>query len=74
MNKSLEDHVATISALQEQPAGPAAPRRMTLNMGPQHPSTHGRAAHRARTGRRDHPLRRARHRFLHTGIENSVRC
>jgi NADH-quinone oxidoreductase subunit D len=41
MNKSLEDHVATIAALQEQPAGPAAPRRMTLNMGPQHPSTHG---------------------------------
>jgi NADH-quinone oxidoreductase subunit D len=41
MNKSLEDHVTTIAALQEQPANPAAPRRMTLNMGPQHPSTHG---------------------------------
>ena len=41
MNKSLEDNYATIQALQEQPANPAAPRRMTLNMGPQHPSTHG---------------------------------
>src|SRR6202451_2973170 len=41
MNKSLEDHYSTIAALQEQPANPAAPRRMTLNMGPQHPSTHG---------------------------------
>jgi NADH-quinone oxidoreductase subunit D len=41
MNKSLEDNYSTIQALQEQPANPAAPRRMTLNMGPQHPSTHG---------------------------------
>jgi len=41
MNKSLEDNFSTIQALQEQPANPAAPRRMTLNMGPQHPSTHG---------------------------------
>jgi NADH-quinone oxidoreductase subunit D len=41
MNKSLEDHVATIPALEELPATPSAPRRMTLNMGPQHPSTHG---------------------------------
>src|ERR1700677_3319840 len=41
MNKSLEDHFSTIAALQEQPANPAAPRRMVLNMGPQHPSTHG---------------------------------
>src|SRR5580658_4579104 len=41
MKQSFEDHVATIPATQETPAGPAAPRRMTLNMGPQHPSTHG---------------------------------
>src|SRR5882724_2912510 len=41
MKQSFEDHVATIAATQETPAGPAAPRRMTLNMGPQHPSTHG---------------------------------
>src|SRR5712692_3474671 len=41
MNKSFEDHTATIPAVEETPATPAAPRRMTLNMGPQHPSTHG---------------------------------
>src|SRR5689334_8190534 len=37
----FEEHVATIEAKQEVPATPSAPRRMTLNMGPQHPSTHG---------------------------------
>ena len=41
MNKSLEDNFSTIPALEELPASPSAPRRMTLNMGPQHPSTHG---------------------------------
>jgi NADH-quinone oxidoreductase subunit D len=41
MNKSLEDNFSTIPALQEFPSSPSAPRRMTLNMGPQHPSTHG---------------------------------
>src|ERR1700749_649270 len=41
MNKSLENNFSTIPALQEQPSSPSAPRRMTLNMGPQHPSTHG---------------------------------
>jgi NADH-quinone oxidoreductase subunit D len=41
MKHGFEDHVATIPAQQEIPATPAAPRRMTLNMGPQHPSTHG---------------------------------
>src|SRR5437868_7995372 len=41
MKRSFEDHTATIPAVQETPASPAAPRRMTLNMGPQHPSTHG---------------------------------
>ena len=41
MKHSFEDHTATIPAVQEIPATPAAPRRMTLNMGPQHPSTHG---------------------------------
>ncbi len=41
MKPLYDDHTSTIQALQEQPAGPAAPRRMTLNMGPQHPSTHG---------------------------------
>ena len=41
MKHSFEDHTSTIPAIQEIPATPAAPRRMTLNMGPQHPSTHG---------------------------------
>ena len=41
MNRSFDDHVATIPAKQELPATPSAPRHMTLNMGPQHPSTHG---------------------------------
>src|SRR5579863_7979671 len=41
MKKLFEEHVETITATQEIPASPSAPRRMTLNMGPQHPSTHG---------------------------------
>jgi NADH-quinone oxidoreductase subunit D len=41
MKHSFEDHTSTIPAAQEIPATPSAPRRMTLNMGPQHPSTHG---------------------------------
>jgi NADH-quinone oxidoreductase subunit D len=36
-----DDHVRTIDAPSAEPETPAAPRRMTLNMGPQHPSTHG---------------------------------
>jgi NADH-quinone oxidoreductase subunit D len=41
MKKIFEEHSATIPAVEELPASPSAPRRMTLNMGPQHPSTHG---------------------------------
>src|ERR1700729_2495693 len=41
MKKIFEEHVETIVATQELPSSPSAPRRMTLNMGPQHPSTHG---------------------------------
>src|SRR5215475_7677247 len=41
MKKIFEEHPATIEAHQEIPATPSAPRRMTLNMGPQHPSTQG---------------------------------
>ncbi|MGD1095101.1 MAG: NADH dehydrogenase (quinone) subunit D [Bryobacteraceae bacterium] len=41
MKKALDAHVATLPAEQEIPETPSAPRRMTLNMGPQHPSTHG---------------------------------
>src|SRR5271156_3974796 len=41
MKKLFEEHVETFVATQDIPASPSAPRRMTLNMGPQHPSTHG---------------------------------
>ena len=42
MEKMVEaDRVGTFRAPEAQPATPSAPRRMTLNMGPQHPSTHG---------------------------------
>ncbi len=41
MKRNFEDHVATIPAKGYEPDSPSAPRRMTLNMGPQHPSTHG---------------------------------
>src|SRR5436305_6978119 len=41
MTKALEDHVASILAPTPAPTEPGGPRRMTLNMGPQHPSTHG---------------------------------
>ena len=36
-----DDHVGTLTAEAVAPASPDAPRLMTLNMGPQHPSTHG---------------------------------
>ena len=39
--KFQEEHVAALTAVEEVPATPSAARRMTLNMGPQHPSTHG---------------------------------
>jgi NADH-quinone oxidoreductase subunit D len=41
MKPPFEDHVSTFPAVEERPATPSAARRMTLNMGPQHPSTHG---------------------------------
>ncbi len=41
MKKIYEQHSETMPAMEELPASPSAPRRMTLNMGPQHPSTHG---------------------------------
>src|SRR5216683_3239156 len=69
MKQSYEDHVATIPALEEAPAGPAAPRRMTLNMGPQHPSTHG--VLRIVVELEGETIKKAEPDigFLHTGIE-----
>ncbi len=69
MKKVLEDHVATVLAVEELPENPAAPRRMTLNMGPQHPSTHG--VLRIMIELDGETIRRAVPDigFLHTGIE-----
>jgi NADH-quinone oxidoreductase subunit D len=39
--KALEDHVASMLAPEPAPAEPGKGRHMVLNMGPQHPSTHG---------------------------------
>src|SRR5579871_5692206 len=67
--KLFEEHTATIPALQEEPATPSAPRRMTLNMGPQHPSTHG--VLRIVLELEGETIRKAEPDigFLHTGIE-----
>src|SRR6188472_1293236 len=69
MKHSFEDHTATIPAVQEIPATPSAPRRMTLNMGPQHPSTHG--VLRIVLELEGETIVKARPEigFLHTGIE-----
>src|SRR5579862_4453248 len=69
MKKLFEEHTTTIPAVQEVPATPAAPRRMTLNMGPQHPSTHG--VLRIVLELEGETIRKAEPDigFLHTGIE-----
>src|SRR5580693_5438862 len=68
-HKLFEEHTATIPAVQETPATPSAPRRMTLNMGPQHPSTHG--VLRIVLELEGETIRSAQPDigFLHTGIE-----
>ena len=65
----FEDHVGTFVAPEEKPATPASPRRMTLNMGPQHPSTHG--VLRIMLEMEGETIRKAEPDigFLHTGIE-----
>ena len=41
MKPIFDDHTSTIAAPESPTPSPAGPRHMTLNMGPQHPSTHG---------------------------------
>jgi len=70
MSRALdEDHVGTLAAPVAEPANPAAPRLMTLNMGPQHPSTHG--VLRIMLELDGETIRAAQPDigFLHTGIE-----
>jgi NADH-quinone oxidoreductase subunit D len=64
-----EDPVATIPAPAVVPETPASPRLMTLNMGPQHPSTHG--VLRIMLELEGETIRKAVPDigFLHTGIE-----
>jgi len=70
MNRPLdEDRVATLKAPVAEPENPSAPRLMTLNMGPQHPSTHG--VLRIMLELEGETIRKAQPDigFLHTGIE-----
>src|ERR1700723_4271914 len=70
MTRSLDDdRVGTLTAEQAQPANASAPRLMTLNMGPQHPSTHG--VLRIMLELEGETIRKAVPDigFLHTGIE-----
>src|SRR5580700_2746374 len=69
MTKALDDHVATFPAAEETPPNPAAPRRMTLNMGPQHPSTHGVLRIMIELEGETIMLAEPDIGFLHTGIE-----
>ena len=64
-----DDPVATVAAPAAEPENPAAPRLMTLNMGPQHPSTHG--VLRIMLELEGETIRKAVPDigFLHTGIE-----
>ncbi len=64
-----DDPVGTLPAPAVVPTSPAAPRLMTLNMGPQHPSTHG--VLRIVLELEGETIRKAMADigFLHTGIE-----
>lgn len=39
--KAIDEHTASLPAPELAEAAPGSPRHMVLNMGPQHPSTHG---------------------------------
>ncbi len=69
MKKAFDDHVATFPAIEDPPASPAAARRMTLNMGPQHPSTHGVLRIMIELEGETIVSAEADIGFLHTGIE-----
>jgi NADH-quinone oxidoreductase subunit D len=64
-----DDHVLTLEAPHATPETKSAPRLMTLNMGPQHPSTHG--VLRIMLELEGETIRKAVPDigFLHTGIE-----
>jgi NADH-quinone oxidoreductase subunit D len=64
-----ELHTSDPYTLKEEPTGGSPARRMTLNMGPQHPSTHG--VLRVMLELQGETILKARSEigFLHTGIE-----
>src|SRR5271169_766383 len=64
-----QDPVATIPAPAVVPETPASTRRMTLNMGPQHPSTHGVLRIMLELEGETIIYARPDIGFLHTGIE-----
>jgi NADH-quinone oxidoreductase subunit D len=73
MSSELAQHpVATFTVTEDRADRPGAPRRMTLNMGPQHPSTHG--VLRIVIDLEGETITRADADigFLHTGIEKQM--
>src|SRR5713101_2996291 len=69
MTKALEDHTDTIAVTPEPAPAPASPRRMQLNMGPQHPSTHGVLRIMIELEGETITMAEPDIGFLHTGIE-----
>jgi NADH-quinone oxidoreductase subunit D len=69
LDSEHELHTADPYTLTEEPTGGSPARRMTLNMGPQHPSTHG--VLRVMLELQGETILRARPEigYLHTGIE-----